>query len=107
MVLLLAIDLLKSTEPVPLVPLLLPVQRLAVLLRGARPEEREADLLRFFIEKEYSDNETTRRMLLQASVGHAQSHRPPATAVGIPPLRPTTACAPARTLLDRVREGRA
>ena len=53
-----------GNEPVPLVPMIVPVQRLAVLMRKASAREREGDLVKFFIEKTFSGNERT--MLLQA-----------------------------------------
>ena len=67
LVLLLAYTLFESKEPVPLVPILVPVQRLAVLMRDASPAEREGDLLLFFIEKNFSGDE--KKMLLQVRSG--------------------------------------
>eukprot|EP00966_Prymnesium_polylepis_P203155 4706309-Prymnesium_polylepis.1 len=53
-----------GTEGVPLVPLLVTVQRLAVHLRAASAAARKGDLLRFYIEAEYQGDE--RKLLLQA-----------------------------------------
>ena len=52
--LLLATSLQTPNDAVPLVPLLLPVQRLAVLMRQAELDTQPDDLIRFFIEREYS-----------------------------------------------------
>ena len=55
-----------GNEPVPLVPLIIHVQRLAVLMRMATTEERQGDLVKFFIEKTFNGDERT--MLLQVCV---------------------------------------
>jgi hypothetical protein len=61
---LLAEHLQTSTDPVPLVPLLIPVQRLAILLRrNGLSASDSRDLIKSFIEFEFSDG--VRRMLLQ------------------------------------------
>jgi hypothetical protein len=55
----------QSSEPVGLVPLLVPVQRLALLMRcyPAALQQSGADLVRFYIEGNFAGEE--RQMLLQ------------------------------------------
>lgn len=64
--LLLATELQASEDAVPLVPLLIPVQRLAVLMRqtGRGREEQADDLLAFFINAQFEGAD--RDLLLQA-----------------------------------------
>ena len=52
-----------SSEPVSFVPLLVPVQRLAVFMRKATEQERSSDLIAFYIEKAFDAED--RKLLLQ------------------------------------------
>ena len=73
--LLLARKLKESKEPVPLVPLLVPVQRLAIHMRKASPEERKGDLICLFIKKEFSGDEV--KLLLQERCAGRCTPKPP------------------------------
>ena len=53
-----------GSEPVRLVPIMIPVQRLAVLMRKATADELRDDMLRFYIKKQYQGDE--QKLLLQA-----------------------------------------